>query len=124
MSAPPTGTVLSMDEDEVVRDSLKALLGARNFATGDFPSCQDFLARRDGTRPGCLILDIHMPEMTGLDLLAKLRGKGDRIPAILITGRRESTSQAQADALGAVALLDKAISHPCFFAAITSAFAA
>lgn len=120
MSAPARGTVFIVDDDDVVRDSLKVLLEARNFEAVDFASCKDFLAGRDGTRPGCLILDIHMPDMTGLDLLKKLRDQGDQTPTILITGRRERVAETQAAALGAV-LLDKPVSHTSLFAALNKA---
>ena len=121
MDAISTATIVVIDDDEVVRDSLKALLEIRNFSVVEYSSGRDFLNRQDDVTPGCLILDIHMPDMTGLDLLKQLRLRGDNVPAILITGRRETSTQAQADSLGAVALLDKPISHPALFAAISSA---
>jgi len=121
MDAISTATIVVIDDDEVVRDSLKALLEVRNFSVVEYPSGRDYLNRKDDVMPGCLILDIHMPDMTGLDLLKQLRQRGDKVPAILITGRREVSTQAQADSLGAVALLDKPISHPALFAAIASA---
>jgi len=123
MHAISTATIVVIDDDEVVRDSLKALLEIRNFSVVEYGSGSEFLNRQDGVSPGCVILDIHMPDMTGLELLKKLRERGDHVPAILITGRRETTTQAQADSLGAIALLDKPISHPALFAAIASALA-
>lgn len=122
MSSSARRTVFIVDDDDVVRDSLKVLLEARNFDPIDFASCEDFLAGRDdaGARAGCLILDIHMPDMTGLDLLKKLRDEGDQIPTILITGRREYVAEVQAAALGAV-LLDKPVSHTSLFAALNKA---
>src|SRR5262245_38711252 len=122
MSASARRTVFIVDDDDVVRDSLKVLLEARNFDAVDFASCNDFLAgrHRAGARAGCLILDIHMPDMTGLDCLKKLRDQGDRIPTILITGRRERVAEVHAAALGAV-LLDKPVSHTSLFAALNKA---
>jgi FixJ family two-component response regulator len=121
MSSAAGRTVAIVDDDEVVRDSLKVLLEGRNFAAIEFASGKEFLARRNGTRPGCLILDIHMPDITGLDLLKTLRDAGDQVPTILVTGRREPASEVQAAALGAV-LLDKPISHASLFAALAKVF--
>lgn len=118
----PVPTILIVDDDDVVRDSLKVLLELRQFAVRDFGSARAFLAERQDTQaPGCLVLDIHMPEMSGLELLQALRSKGDRLPVILVTGRRDAAAQSQAQALGVVAFLDKPISHPALFAAIDQA---
>ncbi len=112
-----------IDDDEVVRDSLKVLLETRDFAVRDFESGPAFLAHRSGGQPGplCVILDIHMPEMSGIEVLRELRTKGDQLPVILVTGRRDTQAQAQARALGVVAFLDKPISHPALFAALDQA---
>ncbi|MBI1774027.1 MAG: response regulator [Proteobacteria bacterium] len=115
--------IFVIDDDEVVRDSLKVLLETRDFIVRDFASCREFLHHKDGVHAGCLILDIHMPDMTGIDLLRLLREKGDAIPVILITGRRDATIRAQAEALGAVAFLDKPVAFPQLFAAIQQAVA-
>lgn len=122
MGAPPT--IVVVDDDEVVRDSLKVLLELRKYQVYEFGSAAAFLSDRAGaaaTAAGCLVLDIHMPDMTGIELLRQLRSKGDRTPAILITGRRDAATQSQAQSLGAIALLDKPISHPALFSAIEQA---
>ncbi len=114
--------IFVVDDDEVVRDSIKVLLELRHYKVCDFGSAAAFLAARPSAAPAaCLVLDIHMPDMTGLELLRQLRGEGDPIPAILITGRRDAATQAQAQSLGATALLDKPISHPALFSAIEQA---
>ena len=116
-------TIVVVDDDEVVRDSLKVLLELRRYDVRDFGSAAAFLAARAGAAaaPGCLVLDIHMPQMSGIELLRELRKQGDGVPVILMTGRREPTAQSQAQALGAVALLDKPISHPALFTALEQA---
>lgn len=114
-------TIVVIDDDEVVRDSLRALLESRRFAVWDYESADAFLARRNGEAAGCLVLDVHMPGMTGPDLLQRLRADGDRTPAILVTGRRDTATEMQASRLGVVALLDKPVSHGVLFAAIAQA---
>ena len=122
---PSPSTVFVIDDDEMVRDSLKALLESRSFNVVDFESANQFLNHADGdANNACLLLDVHMSEMTGLELLRLLRSRGDAIPTILITGRTDPTVQAQAKELGVVALLDKPVAHPALFAAIREALAA
>jgi two-component system, LuxR family, response regulator FixJ len=116
-------TVAVVDDDEVVRDSLKALLETRRFSVVDFESGEAFLKGRNGAELTCLILDIHMPGMTGVEVLRKMRETGDRVPVILITGRRDPTLETQARSLGALVLLDKPISHVALFQAIQKASA-
>lgn len=115
-------TIYVIDDDEVVRDSLKVLLESRRFQVEEFASAPQFLARRPGP-DGCLVLDIHMPEMSGLDLLKRMRADRDDTPVILITGRRDRAIEAQAKALNAVALLDKPIPCASFFKALDQALA-
>lgn len=112
-------TIFVVDDDEVVRDSLKVLLETRQFVVRDFESGRAFLAHRRAARdPGCLVLDVHMPEMSGIELLRTLRNDGDELPVILVTGRRDATVQSQAQGLGVLAFLDKPIAHPALFAAL------
>jgi len=111
-------TIFILDDDDVVRDSLKVLLETRNFVVVDFDSGSellDHLATAD-----CLVLDLHMPEMTGAELIGKLRGRGDKTPAILITGRPDKVAQAEAQALG-VPLLEKPVSPKLLLDAINAA---
>lgn len=114
-------TILIVDDDDTVRDSLKVLLEIRGFGVIDFPSGRSFLAGRDGKECGCILLDVHMPEMTGLDVMKALREAGDRTPVVLITGRSDSLVEAKAESYGAIAVLDKPIAHSCLFAAIERA---
>lgn len=112
-----------VDDDDIVRDSLKVLLETRVFSVRDFSSGADFLARRNGGA-ACLILDIHMPDMTGIEVLRRLRQDGDRIPVIMVTGKWDATIRAQAEALGVAAFLDKPVSPARLFAEIGKAVGA
>lgn len=107
-----------VDDDDVVRDSLRALLEIRGYAVRDFESGDRFFAEAPALSRCCMIVDIHMPGMTGLDLVGALRARGESVPVILITGRRDSQIDAQAAALSHVILLDKPIAHTRLFAAI------
>ena len=83
--------ILILDGDDGVRDSLRLLLECAGFEALEFASCREFL---DVDRSGdgdCLILDLHMPEMSGIELLEEMRRRGKTLPAILITERLDST---------------------------------
>lgn len=113
--------VYVVDDDEVVRDSLRALLEVRKYRVREFDSGEYFLSENPAMDNCCLILDVHMPGMTGLELLRTLRSRQVKVPTILITGRRDSAINAQAEELGARCLLDKPVSHALLFGAIEQA---
>lgn len=79
-------TVFLVDDDRSVRNALSFLLRAAGHAVETFPSAGAFLEAYDGERRGCLLLDVRMPHMTGLELQRELNARGWRIPAIFITG--------------------------------------
>ncbi|MBL8691627.1 MAG: response regulator [Rhodospirillaceae bacterium] len=116
----PAATIHIVDDDDIVRDSLKVLLESRGYSVEDYASGRDFLSRRNGNA-ACLVLDNHMPEMTGLDILRTLRQAGDNIGVIMITGRWDAATRAQAEALGVVAFLDKPVPHQRLFSEIDRA---
>lgn len=128
MTANPAASIYVVDDDEVVRDSLKALLEVRGYDVRDFESGADFLTAAPDMTGCCVILDVHMPGMTGVELLRRIRDRSPAqnpaVPAILITGRRDGQIQAQADELGAIALLDKPLAHGTLFGAIEQALTA
>jgi two-component system response regulator FixJ len=107
-----------IDDDDVVRDSLRALLEVRGYTVRDFDSGDSFFSEAPDLSHCCLVVDIHMPGMTGLDLVGALRARGETVPAILITGRRDTHIDAQAATFGQVVLLDKPIAHTRLFSAI------
>jgi two-component system CheB/CheR fusion protein len=103
--------IIIIDDDDAVRDSLKTLLSLDYDDVKDFASCRKFLA---GCRPGkndALILDIHLPEMSGFELMEQLTARGIHVPVILITGRPDQRIRARAAELGAIALLDKPVDY-------------
>lgn len=119
---PAKKTVCVVDDDEVVRDSLSVLL-SRQYEVIEFASGVDYLARGAGVAPGCLLLDVHMPAMTGLELLKILRAQGNPVPVVLMTGRRDALITTEANALGVAAVLDKPASHTALYEALEKALA-
>lgn len=101
------GPVFVIDDDDWVCDSLKALLETYGFAVETYASGAEFLAdpRRGTAR--CLVVDQHMPAMTGLDTIAALHRDGIFPRVIVITGLLETATATRAAALGVVAVLEK-----------------
>ena len=122
VSGSPRHTIFVIDDDEIVRDSLKALLESRGYAVRDFASGRDYLQRGNGAKVDCVVLDVQMPLMSGLEVVRALRKAGDRTPVLLLTGHGTSATYAQAKALG-VPVLDKPTPHAALFAAIEQAIA-
>ena len=110
-----------IDDDESVRESLPDLLREFGFDARAFPSAPDFLSSDyvDATR--CLILDVAMPGMTGLDLQQELKRRGQEIPIIFITGQKDEGIRKQAFRQGAVKFLYKPFSDTAVLDAINAA---
>jgi FixJ family two-component response regulator len=111
-------TVFVVDDDDAVRDSLKTLLELQSFTVETFETCQDFLNSEAGADADCLVLDIHLPGMSGFDLMEVMKRMKRGLPTILITGRCDNAIRDRAKALGAVALLEKPIDFTELMAAI------
>lgn len=88
-----------IDDDDAVRDSAHLLLESYGYRVRGFASPHDFLGRAKA-KPDCLIVDQHMPGMTGLEFIELLRARGDRTPALMITGRIDPTIGPRAEQLG------------------------
>jgi two-component system, LuxR family, response regulator FixJ len=99
--------IFIVDDDAAVRDSLRLLLECEGFEAREFASARQFLDTRPKSSGGCLILDVHMPGMSGLELLEMLRRRGDTLPVVLITGRPDAATQNRAKAAGALAVIEK-----------------
>jgi len=98
--------VAVVDDDPAVLDSLKFLLEVAGHSVAIYDSAAAFLAER-ATTPSCLILDHHMPQMTGLELAARLRAAGAAIPILLITGSSSPAIVSRAVELGIEKVLEK-----------------
>jgi two-component system response regulator FixJ len=112
-----------VDDDDAVRDSLKTLLESYGLDVCDYKSAVDFLDHAGNAVGGCLVLDLHLPVLSGLDLITILRQRKIAIPVVFITGRADKETKERAIRAGAVAFLDKPVGETALMAAIHAAFA-
>jgi len=111
-----------VDDDESVRESLPDLLRELGYAVRVFPSAEGFLASDSVAETGCLVLDIAMPGMTGLDLQRELAARGREIPIVFITAQADETVRARVLEQGAVECLFKPFSDTVLIEALDAAF--
>jgi FixJ family two-component response regulator len=102
-----TPTVFVVDDDAAVRDSLTALIESDGLPVETFASAEDFLAAYRPGRPGCLLLDLLMPGMGGLELQRLLAARGIELPIIFLTGHGSVRDSVRALRGGAVDFLEK-----------------
>ncbi len=100
-------TVFIVDDDEGVRDSLSMLVDANGFRVETYGSAQGFLDQYQPERPGCLILDMRLPDLGGLDLLERLAGMGAALPVIILTGHGDVPAAVHAMKVGAMDFIEK-----------------
>jgi FixJ family two-component response regulator len=111
-----------VDDDESVRESLPDLLRELGFAARAFSSAEEFLLSDCVEKTKCLILDIAMPGMSGLDLQQELRRRRQEIPVIFITAQKDEAIREQAFKQGAVNLLYKPFSDTALLEALNAVF--
>ena len=110
--------VLVVDDDPAIRDALEILLGAYGLPVRTFQSGPDFLARAESHEPGCLVLDIHMPEMNGFDLLKRIEAGGRLLPTVMMSSRADEETKRNAVKAGAIGILEKPFDSDELFAAL------
>jgi FixJ family two-component response regulator len=103
----PVETVVVVDDDEAVCSSLRLLMKSVGLAVETHESAADFLAAYNPTAPGCLVLDVRMPGMSGLELQEQLNLKGAIIPVIFVTGHGDVPMAVEAMQHGAFDFLQK-----------------
>ncbi len=116
-------TIFLVDDDPAVRRSLSSALGKRGYSVTTFESAGQFLEAYDIERPGCLLLDLSMPGMTGLELQQALGEAGIEIPIIFITGQGDIPQSVQAIKAGAVDFLEKPFKLEILLERVREAFA-
>lgn len=100
-------TIFVVDDDDAVRDSLGELLDNAGFCVEAYASADDFLRHVDAGRVGCVLLDVRMPDMSGIELQAELGRRGARLPIVFLTGHGDIPMSVEAMRAGAVDFLTK-----------------
>jgi len=103
----PEPTVFLVDDDPAVVKALRTLVESIDLKVESYGSTDDFLEAYRPSRPGCLVLDLRMPGIDGLELQGKLAADGISLPIVFITGRGDVRAKAAAMEAGAVAFLEK-----------------
>ncbi len=112
MSTPPAGedaVVYIVDDDEQVRKAVMALVEAMGVSSESYPSAEEFLRAYDGRRPACLVTDVRMLGMSGLELQERLLDKGLSMSVIVLTAFATTPTTVRAMRNGALTLMEK----PC-----------
>ena len=100
-------TVYVVDDDDAVRNSLRFLIESTGFRVATFASSRGFLAGYDSDVPGCLVLDIRLPDSSGLDLQQQLVAEGIAVPVIIVTGHGDVPIAVRAMRTGAIDFIEK-----------------
>ena len=120
--APTSGpTVFVVDDDEAVRKAVSRLLRSTGIAVAVFASPREFLAQYNPATPGCLVLDIAMPDFNGLQLQTALTEKGCILPIIFFTGHGDVSKSVQAMKQGAFDFLSKPVKDKDLLTAVRAA---
>lgn len=104
-------TVCIVDDDEAVRDSMRVLVESYGHPVREYASALAYLNDRPEAEPGCLLLDLHMPGMDGLELIELLRRRDIQTPAIIVTGRRDPAQVRRVESAGILVLLNKPVAE-------------
>jgi two-component system, LuxR family, response regulator FixJ len=102
-------TIFVVDDDQGCRDSLAALLRASGMRVQTYSSAQAFLEAYEPSRLGCLLLDVRMPGISGLDLQERLAARGAKLPIILMTAYGDVPTAVKAMQAGAINFIEKPI---------------
>jgi two-component system response regulator FixJ len=119
MNSKPVVHVI--DDDEAVRDSLQFLLSAAGFETHIYESAESFLSVPPQSRTGCVITDVRMPGMTGIELLQKLKSLAPFLPVVIITGHGDIPLAVNAMKNGAVDFVEKPFDDEVLLASVRNA---
>jgi len=112
-----------IDDDEAARDSLAFLLASAKIDVKTYESATAFLNSMADIKSGCIITDVRMPGMSGIDLLRKLKELGVAVPVIVVTGHGDVPLAVEAMKIGAADFLEKPFDDEVLLASVRSAFA-
>jgi two-component system, LuxR family, response regulator FixJ len=116
-----SGMVHVIDDDEALRESLLFLLNAAKFKVRVYESAEAFLDAIGHAEPGCIITDVRMPRMTGLELIRRLKASHAAFPVIVISGHADVPLAVEAMKLGAVEFLEKPFEEGALISAVLGA---
>lgn len=122
MTAPKENVLIRIvDDDEEVRNALSFMLACKGWQTECHTSAADFLRNYRSTPPGCLLLDIRMPGMSGLELQARMKEMNLALPIIFVTGHADVPTAVRSLKMGAFDFLEKPVDAEALEAAIEAA---
>ncbi|MGH9680081.1 MAG: response regulator transcription factor [Candidatus Acidiferrales bacterium] len=121
--SPEIPIVFIVDDDVSVRESLEALIRDAGYQAEIFASARDFLARPPAQVPSCLVLDVSLPDLNGLELQERIATDRSEMPIIFITGHGDIPMSVKAMKAGAIEFLTKPLGHEVLLSAITNALA-
>jgi FixJ family two-component response regulator len=113
--------VAIIDDDKTIRDSLSLLLSSYGYQTETFASGEEFLMIADATEASCLIVDINLDDVSGVELVRQLLASGHSFPVIYVTGTQDEIIRQQALELGYIAFLHKPLAKRQLIEAIAEA---
>lgn len=116
-------TVFLVDDDDFYRQSLRMLLEEEGLVVEDFDSAAEFLKAYSAERPGCLVLDVRMPEMSGIELQTHLSERRIHLPIIFLTGHGDVSMSVEAMKAGAVDFIEKPADSTMLLTSIQEAIA-
>ena len=119
----PTPIVFVVDDDVSVRESLELLIRNQGWRPELFESAQSFLAYERSTLPSCLVLDVNLPDLNGLDLQRQIAGTSSLLPIVFVTGYGDIPMSVRAMKAGAAEFLTKPFDDEAMIRAIESALA-
>lgn len=120
---PSLPVVLVVDDDVSIRESLRRLLGAVGYAVEVFPDAQALLDRTSQVAAGCMVLDVGLPDLDGLELQRRLAARGSPPPIVFLTGQGDIPMSVRAMKAGAIEFLTKPFREAELLAAIAEAIA-
>jgi two-component system response regulator FixJ len=117
------GVVHVIDDDSAVRNSLRFLLKASGHEVATYGSGPELLSQVDELQPGCIVTDVRMPEMNGLELVRQLKARGVAHPVIVITGHADVPLAVEAMRAGVVDFIEKPFDDEVLLTSVRSALA-
>jgi two-component system response regulator FixJ len=121
MSTMPDTMIYVIDDDDAVRQSLEFLLATAGYKARGFDSAQAFFDVLPEIEAGCIITDVRMPEITGIDLLRKVKETKPGLPVVVITGHGDVALAVEAMKIGAIDFLEKPFDDDGLIAAVKAA---